>query len=127
MSEIDDIFAGRAKGKPSVPSGKVVSSAEPSSSAKKDKKKKPKKKKVVSDTPGATADAPVASSSKKRQAPETVVDTSHTIPGPSKRHKADPARDDSKKPSKKVADPDAAFKDSRGTSDRKSFQVTLSR
>lgn len=126
MSEIDDIFAGKAKGKTSVSAPKVgPSSSNPSN--KKDKKKK--KKKDASDAvPNnlASHDAsPVASSSsKKRPAPETVLDTSHHLSGPSKRHKGDQPKPSeeakaSKSRSKKAVDADAAFKDSRGTSDRK--------
>ncbi|KAF8203697.1 hypothetical protein BJ912DRAFT_207403 [Pholiota molesta] len=128
MSEIDDIFAGKAKGKASVSAPKIAPSSS-NLSNKKDKKKKKKKKEDVSDAvPNdlASHDAsPVASSSsKKRPAPETVLDTSHHLSGPLKRHKGDQPKPSeeakaSKSRSKKAVDADAAFKDSRGTSDRR--------
>ncbi|KAF8973885.1 hypothetical protein BDZ97DRAFT_1777382 [Flammula alnicola] len=126
MSEIDDIFAGKAKGKlPSSPLKVASSSSHPP--LKKDKKKKRKTKlDVVPDDPNLhTRDASaVVSSSKKRPPPETVVDTSHRLSGPSKRRKGEQAPDDSKplksgKSSKKSVNDDVAFKDSRGSSDRR--------
>lgn len=120
MSEIDDIFSGKGKGKTPVPAGKVVSSTNPSPKKKKQKKKKSA---PAPDADVLTDVAPVASSSKKRPAPETVVDTSHHLLAPAKRRKVDPVRDDSKipstRPKKGIVDPDTLFKDSRGTSDRK--------
>ncbi|PPR03154.1 hypothetical protein CVT26_008005 [Gymnopilus dilepis] len=110
MSEIDDIFA--SKGKQKQPP--LLSS---------EKKKKKKKKKA--DPPSPKADV-VAPTSKKRPLPETVVDTSDRLPGPSKRHKgsaAPPPADDSSKKSKKVdkkkAEADEDFKDSRGSDSRR--------
>ncbi|KJA29277.1 hypothetical protein HYPSUDRAFT_211173 [Hypholoma sublateritium FD-334 SS-4] len=124
MSEIDDIFSGKAKGKAPAPTGKAVSSTNPSPN--KDKKKQKKKKKKTAPAPHAdvpTDVAPIASSSKKRPAPETVVDTSRHLLAPAKRRKVDPVRDDSKvsstRPKKGIVDPDTLFKDSRGTSDRR--------
>ncbi len=53
MSEIDDIFSGKAKGKAPISSGKLVSSTNPS--PKKDKKKQKKRKKSA---PAPDAAAP---------------------------------------------------------------------
>lgn len=123
MSEIDDIFSGKAKGKAPISSGKLVSSTNPSPKKDKKKQKKRKKSAPAPDAAAPTDVAPVASSSKKRPAPETFVDTSHHLLAPTKRRKVDSARDDSKtpgnRPKKGVVDSDTLFKDSRGTSERK--------
>ena len=127
MSEIDDIFSGRAKGKAPVSAGKLVSSTNPS--PKKDKKKQKKKKKSAAPDAAPIDVASVASSSKKRPAPETVVDTSHHLLAPAKRRKVDSARDDSKtpgnRPKKGVVDSDTLFKDCRGTYERKFLVFTV--
>ncbi|KAF9475616.1 DUF1764-domain-containing protein [Pholiota conissans] len=118
MSEIDDIFAAKAKGKASV---KIPSSSSSILSRKPEKKTK-KKKKAPSASAPRDASPAAPSSSKKRPPPETVVDTSHHLSGSSKRHKSEhrPEEPKSTKHSgKNAGDPNAAFKDSRGTADRR--------
>ncbi|KAF8912809.1 hypothetical protein CPB84DRAFT_1759560 [Gymnopilus junonius] len=102
MSEIDDIFASKGKQK-----------QDPLPSPEKKKKKK-------SDVPLKTY--AVAPTSKKRPLPETVVDTSDTLPAPSKRRKGVPPSANakkSKKVDKKKSDVDPEFKDSRGCESRR--------
>ena len=57
------------------------------------------------------------SPSRKRPLPETVVDTSYNLSGPSKRRKY--ASDTNPKPVQKGPVVDPAFKDSRGTNNRR--------
>lgn len=98
MSEIDHIFS------------KPKSSPVRSSSAKKRRKKNITKPAIPLSPP----------SSRKRPLPETVVDTSHNSSGPSKRRKH--VNDTNSNPRKSVKigpAVDPAFKDSRGTSNRR--------
>lgn len=98
MSEIDHIFS------------KAKSSPVRSSSAKKRRKKNITKPAIPPSPP----------SSRKRPLPETVVDASHNSSGPSKRHKH--VNDTNPNPRKSVKigpAVDLAFKDSRGTSNRR--------
>ncbi|KAF9569711.1 hypothetical protein CPC08DRAFT_745598 [Agrocybe pediades] len=114
MSEIDDIFASKAKGKkPDLPPADPLPSSSSSSS------KKKKKKKTQDAPPPPSAD--VAPSSKKRPAPETVVDTSDLLIASSKRQKTNDDEKKSKatKADRKKPDVDPSFTDSRGTGDRR--------
>jgi len=113
MSEIDDIFASSKKAPP--PPDPVPSSSKSS--------KKKKKKKSHEDVVSPSLD--VASSAKKRPAPETVVDTSDLLIGSSKRHKPNEEEKKYKTPKtdKKKSDVDPDFKDSRGTGNRKCLVV----
>ena len=96
MSEIDDIFSSKAK----------------------PKQKRQKKLAATSSVP--KFNGVEESSSKKRPLPETVVDTSDDLVGPSKRRKKDIIPDKNSKPkkSKKSREP-TDFEDSRGSGDRK--------
>ncbi|KDR85140.1 hypothetical protein GALMADRAFT_83573 [Galerina marginata CBS 339.88] len=127
MSEIDDIFAskGKTKGVP-LP---LLSHFPSTPLLKKEKKSKKKKVDLSQDgTPPKPADTSnIASSSKKRPLPETVVDTSKHLEGPSKRQKfvANHDEDNNSKPHKvdqKKSSTDAEFKDSRGTGDRRTTE-----
>jgi len=92
MSEIDDIFASKAK---------------------KEETKKAKKTSTPEDR---------ESSSKKRPLPETVVDTSADLAGPSKRRKKDsiiPDNNSKPKKFKKSNKQPTDFEDSRGSGDRR--------
>lgn len=111
MSEIDDIFATKGKAKATSPVADV-------SSIKKSKKKKSKKQKNQDQPKDEVA---TASSSKKRKAPETVVDPSQKIEGTAKRQKSNT---ESKKSTSKKEE--AKFKDSRGTGGRESSLPTTS-
>lgn len=117
MSEIDDIFSGKAKAKAKQPAPPVPTPAPAaiSSFSKKDKKKKRKRADADDEAKDASASA---APSTKRPVPETIVDTSHSLSGPSKRQKGAPKVVKSAKGDAKKLDEDAAFKDSRGTSDR---------
>ncbi|KAF5312495.1 hypothetical protein D9619_003149 [Psilocybe cf. subviscida] len=117
MSEIDDIFSGKAKAKSKGPASSIPATvgAAASSSSKKEKKKK--RKRADADE-AKDASAPAAPST-KRPVPETIVDTSHSLSGPSKRQKGEPKAAKLAKGDAKKLDEDAAFKDSRGTSDRR--------
>ncbi|KAF8807547.1 DUF1764-domain-containing protein [Phlegmacium glaucopus] len=96
MSEIDDIFASKAKSK---------------------QKQKPSTSSLLQPKPKSVEEA----SSKKRPLPETVVDKSADLAGPSKRRKKDSISNKSSKPkkSKKNHDKTADFEDSRGSGDRR--------
>ncbi|PPQ89411.1 hypothetical protein CVT25_002229 [Psilocybe cyanescens] len=127
MSEIDDIFASKAKHKdlppPSPPSLLPFSK----SSLKKAKKKKKRKSSAEDDPPQKDTDSsdPItASTSKKRPAPETVVDTSDRLTAPIKRHKGllTKGEDKAPKPSKSDKKGLDEFKDSRGTGDRRTTE-----
>ena len=102
MSEIDDIFFSKARFKQ-------------------------KKKRKPSATPSLQKSKSVEeSSSKKRPLPETVVDTSTDLAGPSKRRKKDGIHDKNKKPKKTKKDREPTdFGDSRGSGDRKSNHLTF--
>jgi hypothetical protein len=113
MSEIDHIFASNSKRK-SLPT--------PPASASANKQKKKKKNTAKPEIPSPDINPPT--SSKKRPLPETIVDTSHKFSGPSKRYKGHQthANDANPKPDKSAkTNPivDSAFKDSKGTSNRK--------
>ncbi|KAF9532074.1 hypothetical protein CPB83DRAFT_56702 [Crepidotus variabilis] len=115
MSEIDDIFASKGKAKEISASPTIKSS------------KKKKRVSVHLDTSSSSSEIKDAASSslspsKKRRQPETVVDTSNNLSGPSKRQKIDDSKNS--KPgkgekSKQAQDDLTNFKDSRGSSDRK--------
>jgi hypothetical protein len=122
-SEIDDIFAGKAKGK-----GKTVAVSTPSASTsvlptQEVKKKKKKRKRVdnkVGDAEETTSPAPVVPPSKKKKVPETIIDPSL----PSAPSKPPPATTSSSSKKKKKmatssARDDEGFADSRGTGPRK--------
>jgi len=96
MSEIDDIFASKAKSK---------------------QKQKPS----TSSLPQPKFKSVEESSSKKRPLPETVVDTSADLAGPSKRRKKDsiPNKNSKSRKSKKKDDKATDFEDSRGSGDRR--------
>ena len=101
MSEIDDIFSSKAKSKH-------------------------KKKNIPSTVPSLPKSKSVEeSSSKKRPLPETVVDTSADLAGPSKRRKKDSIPDKNSKPKKnKKSRKPTDFEDSRGSGDRRSNHLT---
>ncbi|KAJ2919000.1 hypothetical protein MD484_g1400, partial [Candolleomyces efflorescens] len=101
MSEIDAIFASKGKAK----------ATDPEAPAPKSSKKKKKQKKNTSDP----QQAPTAS--KKRPAPETIVDTSVQIP--QKRQKTDRPSEQQKSKPKKSKEEEDSFKDSRGTGPRR--------
>ena len=103
MSEIEDIFASKGKAK-ALPTQNYDASSKVTSKAEK-KKKKNKKSAVASSKTQCTE--PVAPS-RKRQLPETVVDTSHELTAPLKRQKTEKE----KQPQEAEF---AAFQDSRGT------------
>jgi len=94
MSEIDYIFSSKANSKQ-------------------------KKQKKLAATSLPKSKGVEESSSKKRPLPETVVDTSADLVGPSKRRKKDIIPDKNSKPkkSKKSREP-TDFEDSRGSGDR---------
>ncbi|KAH6917243.1 hypothetical protein BKA70DRAFT_1555794, partial [Coprinopsis sp. MPI-PUGE-AT-0042] len=111
MSEIDDIFATKGKAKANPP-------ATDAPAVKKPKKKKSKKQKNdTKDDQPKDQDLATLSSSKKRKAPETVVDPSQKIEGTSKRQKPNP---ESKKSTSKKDE--AKFKDSRGMAGRRTTE-----
>ena len=107
MSEIDDIFATKGKAK--------ASSADTPAPKKKKKSKKDKKSdaSLAELKPLGPSSSPF---SKKRKAPETVVDPSQRVESNTKRHKtnSEPKKSTSKKE-------EAKFKDSRGTQGRKLY------
>lgn len=107
MSEIDDIFASKGKTKVVVPTP-LPPSALPDT-----KKKKKKAKKSQSDTD----DPPPLS--KKRPAPETIIDPSILV-ATAKRPKTDKSAeaDTKMKPWKKDDNNEDRFKDSRGSGPR---------
>jgi hypothetical protein len=114
MSEIDAIFASKGKAKATDPQPAEAPALKSS------KKKKKAKKNKSDPQPVATAEE-VPTTSKKRPAPETIVDPSVQIP--QKRQKADPPRDQGTKQKskpKKNKEEEDVFKDSRGTGPRKS-------
>lgn len=119
MSEIDAIFASKAK-----PDPLPVPSSSKSSEKTKTKKKKKKKGKVQDVVPPTPAESTATTTSKKRPAPETVVDTSGRLEAPAKRHKG-PSTSREEKVSRtgksKISGDDANFKDSRGKGDRECF------
>ena len=124
MSEIDDIFASKGK-------GKVVSTPipGPSTSSSKAPPKKRKKKKSNPTGPPSIKNAKDQTegplpSSKKRPLPETIVDTSQNVAGPSKRHKGDPEK--KSKVDKAAEGEIAGFKDSRGSGSRMPFSFLCS-
>jgi len=118
MSEIDDIFASKGK-------GKVVSTPipGPSTSSPKAPPKKTKKKKLNSTGPPSIKTEGPLPSSKKRPLPETIVDTSQNVAGPPKRHKGDPEK--KSKVDKAAEGEIAGFKDSRGSGSRMPFFFSL--
>lgn len=115
-SEIDDIFASKGKGK--ATQSVVSSSTPPVKKHKKDKKKNPGVDPAKIDKDATT---------KKRPAPETVVDPSTRIPS-AKRAKVSITTStnpsNSVKTAKGKGDEDR-FKDSRGTGPRKSSLFLL--
>ena len=113
MSEIDDIFA--SKGKP-----KAISTAPVPS----DKKKKKKKKNTKQPT-SASGQEPKTESSKKRPAPETVVDPSVQIPQKRQKIHSAPVKSGKTK-SKKEKEDEEDFKDSRGTGPRTCYPLVVS-
>ena len=102
MSEIEDIFASKGKAKP-LPT-QIASSSKATSKAEK-KKNKNKKSAVASYT---------VVPSRKRQLPETVVDTSHELAAPPKRQKT--GKEKHPQAAENGRENLAAFQDSRGTS-----------
>ncbi|TFK30590.1 hypothetical protein FA15DRAFT_662588 [Coprinopsis marcescibilis] len=119
MSEIDDIFASKAKARPSTnPSVPKVKDTEQSKPSKKKRKKKP-----ASDAE-QKPEEPVPSPPKKRPIPETIVDPSSQFPS-AKRHKSDsksknePKVKESKPKAKEEED---RFVDSRGTGSRRTTE-----
>lgn len=117
MSEIDDIFANKTKAKqkqkPSTSSLPPQKSKDVKDSS--SKKSQPKSKNLEE------------SPSKKRPLPDTVVDVSADLAGPSKRHKKDtiPNKNGKPKNPKKNNDKLTDFEDSRGSGDRKSIYLTF--
>ncbi|KAG2023322.1 hypothetical protein CC2G_000987 [Coprinopsis cinerea AmutBmut pab1-1] len=119
MSEIDDIFASKGKAKQIV-TEHPKDLSDPSSSKKKKKKSKDKSK----PDPAPANQPKEKESSKKRPAPETIVDPSQQVAS-AKRHKPNTALDgDGKKSKKKKVDKEEEekFKDSRGTSGRRTTE-----
>ncbi|KAF5337324.1 hypothetical protein D9611_003312 [Ephemerocybe angulata] len=109
MSEIDDIFA--SKGKTSaIP---TPSPAAPAPSLKKKKKSKKKAQKAPTPPPAPVEEK---ATSKKRPAPETIVDPSLSVT--QKRQKVRPPPEQTAK-AKKDKDDEDDFKDSRGTGPRR--------
>lgn len=112
MSEIDDIFASKAKAGPPPHS--------PRTSLKKKKKDKKNKQGVTSDI---QKEPPIPTN--KRPLPETIVDPS-ALPNNSKRHRSD---SDTNPPSKRKKDlkEEELFKDSRGTGPREPHHLPYSK
>lgn len=110
-SEIDDIFAGKAK----APAPPVASTSD---AAEKKKKKSAKKRKREAEGKITADDPKSAEQPNKRRVPETVVDPSLAIAAPaakrSKTSKAD-RPPEVKKKSKASKEDEERFKDSRGT------------
>lgn len=131
-SEIDDIFASKARRPPSAPSKASSSSCLPSNKDKKNKNKNKNKRSQIKDEDkplkrkrGETDDAPAPPKSAKRKVPETVFDPSAALPSAkqSKTLKAEKFEVDtvkSKKP-KRAREEEHRFKDSRGTDPREYF------
>ncbi|RXW24800.1 hypothetical protein EST38_g1065 [Candolleomyces aberdarensis] len=113
MSEIDAIFASKGKAR-----AKAIDPQPAEAPALKPSKKKKKAKKNKSDPQPVTEDAPATS--KKRPAPETIVDPSVQIS--QKRQKTElPSEQGAKQKSKpkKNKEEEEAFRDSRGTGPRR--------
>jgi hypothetical protein len=117
-SEIDDIFSAKTK--------QVVSTPLPSSTEKKEKKKKRKAKKLdaisVPDATARSVPAVDGQPTKKRPAPEIIVDPSASLPS-AKRVKVGrsvPSEGRKSKAGNSVADKEdeVRFKDSRGSGPR---------
>ncbi|KAF7969232.1 hypothetical protein HWV62_27951 [Athelia sp. TMB] len=114
-SEIDDIFASKGKGKPLEPT------ASPSLTTQDKKRKKKKKKQVVDFPEQPVSDA--KSTTKKRAAPETVIDPSIQVASV-KRAKKEPSK---RNPANDIAkEAEESFKDSRGSGPRRKTEEGFS-